>query len=130
MVPVLQCRAGSEITEGPPTAYAWVSGDSPDPFPSAPASKAQPYQVLFLRTANTIICPVEGCQGRAVKCAKLHIHCIHFHVQYTIIVLEKGNFPCLSFLECDMFVPWNALSRRHPSMVMCMQGSERKRKRL
>ena len=47
-----------------------------------------------------------------------------------IIILEEGNLPHPRCINCDMFVPWQALNGRHKSTEMCRSGADRNRLRL
>ena len=55
---------------------------------------------------------------------------LHWHVLYTVFILEEGNFPhprCPSF---NMLVPCRTLNGRHPATAQCDRGAERKRRQL
>ena len=60
----------------------------------------------------------------------MRVHFWRRHVRDTITILEEGNLPHPRCENCDMFVPWRALSGRHKITMMCKSGAERKRRRL
>ena len=55
---------------------------------------------------------------------------MHCHVQDTIVILEEGNLLNPRYLDCDMFIPWAVLNRRHPATSICAQGAEINRRNL
>ena len=60
----------------------------------------------------------------------MQVHFVHWHVLYTVVMLEEGNFPHPRCPRCDMQVPRRALNWRHPGIAQCAKGAERKRRRL
>ena len=49
------------------------------------------YRVSFPRASGLVGCLVEGCRGQASTRTNLRIHFVHFHMRYTIMILEEGN---------------------------------------
>ena len=45
-----------------------------------------------------------------------------------MIILEEGNLPHPRCSQCNMLVPWRALTGRHHATAMCKKGAERKRR--
>ena len=54
----------------------------------------------------------------------LRIQFVHRHIRDTLVILEEGNHPHPRCLNCDVFVPWAALNRRHPTTVLCIWGAD------
>ena len=60
----------------------------------------------------------------------MRVHFVHRHVQYTVVMMEEGNFPHPLCSRCDMQVPRKALNGRHLGTAQYAKGAERKRRRL
>ena len=75
-------------------------------------------------------CPIEGCSGALVTRTTIRVHCVHRHVQDTVVMLEEGNFPHPRCARFYMKVPRKALNGRHLGTAQCEKGAEQKRRRL
>ena len=68
--------------------------------------------------------------GGAKIRTNLRIHFRHRHVQDTIVIPKEGKRPHPCCPDCDIFVPWAALNRSHPTTALCVRRAEQKRQRL
>ena len=88
------------------------------------------YRVSFPTIISRLRCPVEVCQGSASSRTNLQVHFSHQQSQDSIIILEEWNQPHPRSLQCDIFVPQEALNFAHLISVLCRHGSDRKQRRL
>jgi hypothetical protein len=84
------------------------------------------YNVSFPSRNDYIVCPVEGCTGRATTRGSLRRHFIFKHPQHTVTILEKAPLPHCT--RCDMHVPATALAGGHGATLLCHQGHVLKQK--
>ena len=68
---------------------AALDGTPPPPFFSPTESNT--YHVSFPKSDGFMVCPVEGCQGRAVVRTNLWVHFVHRHVKDAVVILEEVN---------------------------------------
>ena len=54
----------------------------------------------------------------------MRVHFCRSHMRDTVIILEEGNLPHPRCKNCDMLVPWRALTGRHKDTSMCKNGVE------
>ena len=59
------------------------------------------------------MCLAERFRGGATSSVNLQVHFLHLCIRYTIVILEEGNRPHPLFLECEIFISWLDLNRRH-----------------
>jgi exonuclease III len=85
------------------------------------------YNVSFPSWNDYIVCPVEGCTGRATTCGSLRRHFMFKHPHHCITILEEGPLPRCA--RCDMHLPATALERGHGATLLCRQGHVLKLKR-
>ena len=71
-----------------------------------------------------------GLQGRVTNCPNPWIHCMHWHAEYTIFILNEGTIPHPTCNQYDMFILREALAAGHLGTAMCLRGSEWKHRRL
>ena len=120
-----------ELTAGSLTAHRQAQhGKERPPQWATPHATPDPRlynRVSFPRASRSIGCPVEVCEGRVTTRTNLRIHFVHRHMWNTIVILEEGNRPHPRCPSCDMFIPWAALNRRHPSSDLCTRGADRNR---
>ena len=58
-------------------------------------------------------CPVKGCRGWAEMRMAMRVHFFHWHVRYTVIILEEINFPYPWCPQCNILVPRRDLNGWH-----------------
>jgi hypothetical protein len=85
------------------------------------------YNDSFPSRNDYIVCPVEGCTGRATTLGSPRRHFMFKHPQHRITILEEGPLPRCA--RCDMHVPATALARGHGATLLCRQGHVLKQKR-
>ena len=71
-------------------------------------------------------CPVEGCSGRSATQTAMRVHFWHWHVQYTVVILEEGN---LTHPQCPLYnilVMWQSLNGSHKCTAQYKKGAYRK----
>ena len=72
---------------------------------------------------------MEDFLGQALSRTSLRVHFMHFHLRYTIVVMEKGERPHPLCLRWEMFIPWEDLNGRHPATEMFSKKAKQKRRR-
>ena len=89
-VPGVHRRVGSGVSGvTSPGPERENPGNLVDAHPPTPPPRL--YRVSFPRAYGLVGCLVEGCRGQASTRTNLRIHFVHFHMRYTIIILEEGN---------------------------------------
>jgi hypothetical protein len=84
------------------------------------------YNVSFPSRNDYIVCPVEGCTGRATTRGSLRRHFMFKHPQHGIPILEEGPLPRCA--RCDVHVPAAVLAGGHGATLLCRQGHVLKQK--
>ena len=74
--------------------------------------------------------PSQGVPGEVATRTGLHMHFLHRHSGYTVIIVEEGKSPHPCCPHCDMMVLLAALNGRQPNTDQCAKGVEKKRHRL
>ena len=97
---------------------------------SATGGDPQTYRMVFPTKGGPWSCPVEGCPGRAGTRTVMQMQFCNRHVRDIVIILEEGNLQHPRCSQCNMLVPWRALSLRHHATAMCKKGAERKIRRM
>ena len=85
------------------------------------------YRMEFPTNGGPWNCPVKRCPGRFTMRTAMRVHFFCCHVRDTIIILEEVNLPHPWCSQCEMQVPWSALSGRHLLTAQCereRRGSE------
>ena len=82
------------------------------------------------RMAIAIKCLVEGYTWIDTSRINLRFYFMHWHMEDTIVVLNKGPGPHPRYEQCDMFIPQEAMAAGHLGTAMCKIGSEKKHRRL
>ena len=109
-------------------AYNW-GGNSAVIYPATSGTSDAPFLVSVYCRVSGI--PSQGPQRRGGgSCTNLRIHFLHHHARETIAIMDEGNGPHPRCPNCNIFVPWAALNRRHPNTYICAREVERKRWRL
>ena len=105
---------GSQVTGGalPVPEKGWPGGGGQGDNTTTPAY-TQLYQVSFPKTVGLVECPSKGCRGRGTIQDNLRIHFVHRHVRDKIVILEEGNHLHPQLPNCDIFLPWLELDKRH-----------------
>ena len=105
--------------------WPWIPvGDPP------PEGEHKTAWIFFPSAARSQYFPVEGCKVRSKTQTGIHVHFMHHHVWYTIVILEEEKLLHQRCLCCDMLVPWASLNGCYPNTSQCAKGAERKRRRL
>ena len=60
--------------------------------------------------------------GGSTSHTNIWIHFRHPHGQYIIVILDEGNRLQSQCPDCNMFITWVDINRRHPTTVLCARG--------
>ena len=126
-------KFSAELVSGSLAAHRQTQsgfGRGPQWADTLPPVDQHMYRVFFPRTTGLVACPVEDCRGGTTSRANLLINFVHRHAQDMIMIMEEGNQPRPCCPDCNMFVPWVVINRRHPTTTLCVRGAEQKHQRL
>ena len=98
--------------------------------PTLPLPLMREYGVAFPRMDMAIDCPVKVCPGRVTSRTNLQFYFMHWHVEDTILVINKGPGPQPQCDQCGMFIPWGEMTLRHLGNAICKISVERKRRHI
>ena len=73
---------------------------------------------------------VEGCGAWDSTRTNLRIHFVHLYAQDKIVIMEERKRPHTCCTACDMFMPWEDMKNRHPTIALCTWGSSSKKQHL